>query len=830
MATVIDRPVQALADVAAVIVDRTVIPEKVIGQAWVISKSRLVVLASTVAAYAETPWALLVKFPYPDLTYAVKAISLHPEFNKRAARDFYLSQTNELLPQSPIFENDIATITTEAEIPDLQPDKVQELNRALSLPLHISAQDLNGAMKAGETGNILQRALTSNRNGVLTFFDERKVPFARVLIKQGRLVRAVYENLQNEFAVCELMWRKPGGNFVLITGDNVSWAQVPEITMATDQLAAEAVRRTQDLPRMLDALGGPNARYSKSRAQIDLSSINPQIRWVVERLWPNLDGFLPLTKLSDRLQVDTFTAIQALWEMKHLGLVVTATAEQFHRSGQLGSPLTPGHDIDLKFWDPLQAFYLDDLSMQPVMLQGNYFGSAHLLQVHTLLHTMQVPAKYGAVILKEGRLVGLYNGKFNAPLQNPPPFPLGQMAWIGSLSDMSAKRMRTQVQELEEGSEDLPIVTSGRGTMTGIKSRSSMQALQASSGSTEKLPSETPPPPVSNEPEFLQKITKIQALGLGAGMFVLGFLMFVGSMMSPKPAPTALSTQPAANTKTASATSSSSQQVPVQAESMKGALKIAGFKDTTIPPFVFVDTSSETAPKPSFGMEAEQANQKVLFCVWPNPAVNSAVDSNMTQPPFTPLRKSEFGKVFDKGSTSHNFYWKVCRYWNKDNKDTTAFVGAFPSRQADKSILVIATPLKGEGELDYKNTISVIERMFDDRLSQENSEQGSASAELASEEDIQKFREAAGAQIKQTYKAPLDSDRANKCVVRFVIDAEGNVSKIELKYSSGMEDVDKALQKAIISKAPYLGVPKTKSGDLPMQVTLDAGEWFFSEP
>lgn len=847
MATAFDRTVQALADVSGIIVDRSVTPEKVIGQAWIISKSRMVVLASSVANYADAPWALLVKFPYPDLVFSVKTVSIHPEFNKRAARDYYLAQANELLPQAPVMEYDIATITIEAEIPDLQPDRVHELNRALSLPLSISAQDLSGVMRVGDTGDILQKALTSQRNGVLNLYDERKIPFCRVLIRSGHILKAVFQNLQNEFAICELMWRKPGGNFVLQSLDSLNWGLIPEIGMATDQLGAEAKRRTQDLPRLLDALGGPEARYVRSRQQIDLNQINQQIRWVAERIWPALDGGLPLNRMSERLAIDTYTALQALWEMKHLGFVAMANVEQFHRSKQIGPALNPGHEIDLKFWDSLQGFFLDDLSMLPVTIQGNYFGPTHLQVPCTMLHSMQIQCKYGAIVLKDGRLVGLHNGKFTANLQNPPPFPLSRMTWVGALNDMSAKRMRSTAAELEaEGAEDSPTIVSGLSTVSGQKTRtSSTGAIESGVPVASDQPSSTPPL-LSDEPEILQKFNKKQ-MGFGGGMigFLLG-LMFAAmitpktTVVPPKPAPatsvsaTSTNTGSASSTATGTGTDQSSQKQQPSGEVFKSSLKIADFKNTPIGQFQFTDTSKDTAPKPSFGLESESSNQKIYFVVWPNAITTEAVDSNVTLPPYVPLKVYPEGlmklpNVAQGTSPLRNFCWKVKRYLNSDKKDTLALVGAFSSTQQDKSILVVAMPFKGEGDLDFKNTVNVIERMFNEAGTASSGSAGPSSG-MASEADIQAYRKKIGDIIKPLYKSPPDADGANKCVVIFVVDSGGNISKLDTKYSSGIEEVDKAVQKAISAKVPYPAPPNTKSGQVPMQVTLEGGELTIDEP
>ena len=840
MATVLDRTAQTLVDVTGFVFDRSVTPEKLIGQGWIISKSRIVVLASLVANYSEAPWALVVRFPYPDLIFGVKNISFHPEFNKRAVRDHYLSQANELVQQPIILDHDLATITLDAELPDLQPDKVQELNRALSLPLQISAQDLSGVMRAGDTGNILQKAITSGRSGVLNFYDERKVPFARLLIRNGQIVKAHFQQLQNEFAVCELMWRKPGGNFVLQSQENLSWGEIPDIAMSTDQLANEATRRTQDLPRMLDALGGPNARYVKTKPNIDLNQINPQIRWVVERIWPILDGTLPLTKFSEKLSIDTYTSLQALWEMKHLGLVGINNNDLYHRSGQVGQPLTSGHDLDLKIWEGIQAFYLDELSTVPVFMQGNFFGSTNLLTPNTLLHTIPVASRFGAAILKDGRIIGVHNGKYvPSKAASTPPFPLLQMVWIGGLSDMSAKRLRTSTLETLDEAEQDSMASTGRGTMTGVR-----RAGSSSSADNSLPPSEQAPPTQdSSEPAILQKFSKIQILGAGGGMFLIGLLMSLSAMMAPKPTtPVANNTGTSAATKTATSTATGaglgeiappSSMAPA---SLKPALDLAGFKDSALHPFQFIDTNKDTTPKLSFGLQAEQPNQKILFVSYPNANLKDVVDKNINQIPFWPAKSSFNEKPLEEGQSEHMTY-RVGRYLvdKTDEKTKTvktvpmvALVGAFSSTRPDSSILVIAQPFKGEGELEYRSLVSMIERMFAEKGSADGS--GSAAQEaVADPADIEKYRSTVGQIIKDGYKAPPDSDRANKCMVRFIIDQTGKISKLELKYSSGMEEVDKALQRAVTSSVPFPEPPKFKDGQLAVQVTVDGGDFSVGE-
>ena len=58
---------QNYADATGFVVDRSATPPKIVGQAFLVSKSRAVTCASVVANYVEAPWALEVRFPHPDI-------------------------------------------------------------------------------------------------------------------------------------------------------------------------------------------------------------------------------------------------------------------------------------------------------------------------------------------------------------------------------------------------------------------------------------------------------------------------------------------------------------------------------------------------------------------------------------------------------------------------------------------------------------------------------------------------------------------------------------------------------------------------------------------
>lgn len=705
---VLDRTAQALADATGFIIDRTVFPEKIIGQAWLISKSRVAVKASSVSLYSDAPWALSIRFPHPDLNFSVKAMSLHPEFNKRLVRDHYLDQVNN--PQKHIYDNDIGTLTLDPETYEIAAERIQELHRALSLPFSVSAADLSGVMRPGEIGNVLQNTLSSGRSGLLSFYDERKLPFAHLEMSSGKILRASFNSLTNEYAVCELIWQKLGGNFVLHTQDSFKWGAIQEITTPTDQLAAEAMRRHQEIIKALESLGGSEARYTKIKQDVDLGQLSPQVRWGVERVWPVLNEFLPVSKLATRAGIDTYTSLQALLALRGLSAIEISTKDPFHRNGQLGQILTPGYDVDLNVWDKISGFCLEEHSAAPLIMKGNYVGPSSLLVARTLLHNLSLPDNgMGAALIKDGRLIGIHGGRYVANQANPLPFELWQMSWIGSLSDMNVKRLRMG----SELSAESPVAAdfdaqkqSGSLPVTGMRARSVAEL------DSEVMPSEVRPV-INNpgEPAFLSRFNKMQIFIFAACMFAFGFLTFINSLFSgPRTAPPTVVKH----------TTNIPQEQALSGDT-KAAIKVATsvgqFKDTIFSPYQFVNTAVLTQPKESFGLESERQNQKILCVLWPNYSAADTVKSVQEQLPFLNyLRNKESEAGGDSGQTER-LTWTVGHYKNKnkEDKDVTVLIGAYESSKPDHCILVLAQPYSEEGMLDYHVTLSVMQRMFAER-------------------------------------------------------------------------------------------------------------------
>lgn len=835
MVTEVRNVIQALADATGIIVDRAIGNEKPLGQAWLISKSRVVVPASVVANYAESPWALMVDFPYPNLQFCVKAVGLHPDFDKRAARDHYQSLAMNVEVPAVLFENDIATLTLEAELIEMAPDKIGELNRALALPLDITPQDLSGRIEQRETVQVLQNVLQTQRTGTLSFCDERNVPYCRLLIRQGRIVKAVYGDTQNELAVCELMWRRPNGNFFMQTNSALNWGSVPDIGTPTDGLCAEAQRRASELPRIIDVLGGPNARFTRLAQEFDFSQVNPAQKWVAERLWGSLDGYMPIGKLSDRIAADSYTILKLLWDLRNANVVQPVAGEPFHQSGQLGQPMMPAGDTDLAMWESVHAFYIDPISAAPTLMDGSFAGMTRLQSQNSLLHTAPVPSFIrGAAIIKDGRLVGVHNGPVPVkPGETPPPVRVSQMTWIGALSELGIKRLRGATGEIVEPSEGLAFERSSTAEIQARKV-SSARARGSEAGFDED---DRPKIALDSDPPFLQQFSKVQILSVSVITFIIGFACMIVSFITATHGPaTPVAKGPDTKVPTATATTTTTDQ----AGDVEKARKIAvetGFPMKLPEGFTYEDTSKLTAPRPSFGVRSERAHQFWLVVPWPDDTPIKHLDAFRGKVPFyNYLPNSSLEVLNNPHEDPETSQVWLARSYTSDpptNKksETVALVGAYNPKKPGTTMLVIAEPITKEGSVDYMLTNSLVAQMIaqgtsegtenDDDLGGPRSSQSDATPE-----QIAAYRKQLQEMVQAKFRAPKDKLKKSeyKSSLMLTIDEDGLMKKLELTAPSPKDDLNNALQRAVKDNEPLPKPPHTKKHAVDIVVTVDGGK------
>lgn len=753
----IDKSWESIYDSVGFVVDRTLNPEKTLGSACLISQNRMLTTASAVFKYLESPWALAVNFPHPDLQHAIKSITLHPTFNTTEAHWCYLSQTGS--PQDPIYlpENDMAVIEVEPRLRPLDPQLAAELNMKLAIQLPISDMDVSHGFKGEDMPSIIKRTLSIGQDGLLTVVDGRNIPIARLDIHGGKIRRATYKHLTNEAAVFELIFQKPAGSFLFQTTHSFVWPNVRNLDQSADALIGEAILRAEQVAPIIHALGGPEARYLAGKGQFDPNLVNPNLRWVAERLWPWLDGYMTIDKLTQRVGVDTYSIVQALQDMLNNHLIDIYRKSPFVRSGQIGTALVPTVDMNIEVWDELNAFYLDPLSGRPIVDQGNFFGPSRLVDTNVLLHTVPVPPwGYGALVMKDNYLIGLYTGIYaGRPGHTPLPQKLYRSVWVAALQDIenirkeptppSAEELAAEAQEkaaaaalIQKAAAETEKV--GRYICANCHARNVEVGNCRSCGvdMEEAALGEDPVEKLENarrlrESSQSKAAFKPGVLVLPVSIVIVGLVLFFVYGMLTTPKTTASQHNPPAVAQShngngaakvspqpnhnAGVIQEASTDQPIGSDvSMETLIAQSGLKSTPAADYSFEDTSFRTEPMPSFGMVSEGQNQKILFTVWGSNAPLQNLDSVAKQVPFANFQKVANlqniqvarGQVNVGGK---NMDWFVGRYPRKGGGHETAMVCAYKSPAGGKPIVVVARPYSSGQDLDYMKSLSAINNM-----------------------------------------------------------------------------------------------------------------------
>ena len=851
---------QNFSNATGLILDRTFDPPLVLGEAFIVSKSRAVACASSLFNYVEAPWALVVSFPHPDLTLGVKSVAVHPEFDKKEARTNYLTYSGAPPELYPAQLNDFATIVMDPVLPELLPEKVGELQRALTIPFsNVGIEASGAASTAAEILQLIKTILDGGREGLLTFFDQLNVPIARIQFAGGNIQKVYYKGVVGEMGFSELLYRQPTRGFAFSSQASFSWGNIRDVVVPANALIQEAQRRVAELPAGLSYLGGSQAIFRQATQSFDASSANENIQWLIQTLWGAIDGYITIDKLSQRVGADTYTVIQGLREMMNRGIIShLPKSTPFACSGQLGTPLVSHTDFDINPGDPLQAFFLDPLSGAPVWKQGNFSGVSSVLQPKNLLHNVPVtPGAKGALILKNYKLVGVHNGNVIAKAGQPPTNPpVSQMMFMSAMFDMSARKLRGTA---DGGDSDF---TENR--MAGLRTRAE---IEAEAGTAEKIEkyicpncysTNTKLGPCFNcgtiihppEPEVaptgvakyipMKKIKQLQEkynvtnqqLIIG-GSCAIGFPLFALMFCSPQSPP------PVAKAPVAVVHTSSADAIQVAADT--------GFKATPPPDYWYENTLELTKPSKSFGIYSEAKNQKMLFVIFDDMSAVQRFDDFLSKPLYVVQTATRVGtgNQIDRGSMvlgSDALKYYAGHYEMPDGTQASLLVAGFPSKEKGKSVLAIGQAYKDGVAYDYKGGTWLIDQMTSDWTKDESGnrlealagkDQGPDSKDeedtkAASSDDVKTFYAAVQKSIQDKFELPdgfeeeLKAKKSKKLRVNLLVGIgdDGAVKKIELTEPSEVDKINNALIRAVNQAGPFKDVPNLKDDNFSFYVKL----------
>ncbi len=506
---VLERAMVDVVDSIGLVLDRAVSPEFVLGQGCLTDKNRFSICASAVSHYAKTPWTLAVKFPAANVVYAVRAITLHPDFNSRYARLQSFARTGMPGERPPVVENDLALLVLDSDFAEIEEEVRQEHESELALPL--SGEGQHGTVEGSDIRAVIEKILAEGNAGVLSFLDERNRQMAHLLIAKRDecfIQKAHFNGLTQHLALFELLHRRPRGAYHFQSARELDWPAVPDIEASAKELLDQGDRRAAEISELMAKLGGPETRYVQVDIAYDRSRVDPHSRWMARRVWDVLDGFITLDHLWQRTRADTYLSLRGLRELLEIEAVRLEELPPYGRPEHLGPPIFPAHAEGLSLGDPLAGVFLDPVTARPYVLQGDFLGFEDPDSPNCLLHSVRFPPELkGGLVISDKQLLGLNTGLHDLEERETGSGLQYELIAIDALSDLRAKKQRI--------------------TATREMSLSSVQ--QRLTGGS--VPAPAVPDPLAPEPEGAMPAKKSSMLRIVAPVVGLAFLIGIGSYL-----------------------------------------------------------------------------------------------------------------------------------------------------------------------------------------------------------------------------------------------------------------------------------------------------------
>ncbi|HEY9870446.1 MAG TPA: DUF4388 domain-containing protein, partial [Candidatus Obscuribacterales bacterium] len=426
----LDSDIGRLAGSVGLLIDRSASRQEAFGTAWLIGEDQVATCAHLMVLFADYLPAVKVRFPAVDEDREVVEAVFHPRFNRELATE--LAQTSLIMPVSALSlaDNNVVILKLSRHLTPLDPGSVPAIASTVPLPASSRAKGLAGAVDDIGLALLIQTVANTHKQGVVNITDERNRPRAKLFFRNGKLLYAKYGALDGEAAIYQMFIRKVTGMFDLVERPKPDWPVAASITRPTEGVLLEAHRRMDEIPRLLDELGGEGAIFMCSGDFVSTEALPKDVRQHARSISAFLDGGTTIDQLSELVRLDDYSIYAALAEMLKEKQVIALHSPMDRRSKTM-HPLALAPDEPLAAWTELTSLTVHPVYGYPHKRKGNFLGHLRPNDSNHLLHNILLPyLAAGSPVFKGQQVVGMHCGML--PL-DPRIYPMS-----GQLNQMIA--------------------------------------------------------------------------------------------------------------------------------------------------------------------------------------------------------------------------------------------------------------------------------------------------------------------------------------------------------------------------------------------------------
>lgn len=216
-----------------------------------------------------------------------------------------------------------------ARFPEVTGAIADVINHRLAGTLPFQAPGLQGNLAFFDLATVIQTVAASRQAGVIILFGPSGRAVAQLVMKEGFIINATFNQLSGDQAVLELMTRSDPLDFIFEHQDVEKRSQDPKLrTRPPQSLVLEGARRCDELQKLLAALGWPHTVIAQGQPVDDWKKLGEEAENIGPRAWPLMGAGCTVEEITEKLTYDRFTILTFLSEMIKRGHAKKTTMER----------------------------------------------------------------------------------------------------------------------------------------------------------------------------------------------------------------------------------------------------------------------------------------------------------------------------------------------------------------------------------------------------------------------------------------------------------------------------------------------------------------------
>ncbi len=416
------------------LVDRCVKREEAFGSVWLVGDDKAATCAHHVVLYEDFLTGLKVSFPSINQEWEVVDAVFHPRFDRKVAHEMAQRSLSTPVPALALQDHNLVILTLSRHLSGLSRDTATTFNKKLALAPLPRMKGLGGEVDELGLALVIQTMTNARKDGSIVISDERNRPAAKLFCRDGRVIYAKFGKLSGEGAVFQMFSQQVTGQFTLQTQNKPEWSVTSMINRPTDSLLIEAHRRMDEIPRMLNELGGHGAAYIRVADILSPQVLAEEVRADAELVWRFLDGGVAIDQLWEDVHIDDYAIYKALLELQRTKQIVEVPYAG-HDALNPMQPLDMAPHLLLSPWDEVVSLTVHPTVGRPQIRHGSLVGLLRPNDPWHLLHNLNLPYRAaGSPLFKNGQVIGMHCGMLPLdPQLHALPSHLHQMLWVESI-------------------------------------------------------------------------------------------------------------------------------------------------------------------------------------------------------------------------------------------------------------------------------------------------------------------------------------------------------------------------------------------------------------